>query len=215
MSATTATSGNGNPYGLQLYPVTSPSGSALNLMTPEEAVVYEDRRDRYQNDNAFPNVSDLQDLDRLLLLEMLVFRWGQWLAQGWDYQFARVDENSLQDNIKKYSVELRLLKLALGIDKATRDKDRGESLSDYVTHLLDRARTFGYHRNEQYEIVVTKFFALKSMIGTYDRCDDEERRLLDLSHESIFQWIRDNVVAPMDTHAEDFRKNQAIWVRDL
>lgn len=205
--------GTGNPYGVQLFTVTTPSGSDLNLQTQEEADWYESRRDRYSQDNHFPNVSDLQDLDRLLMLEVLSYRWGLWMAQGFDYLYSRVDEGQLKSNIKEYSVEIRLLKQSLGIDKSTRDKEKGESLADYVGNLLERAKVFGYHRNEQYELAVTKFYQLRSMIMTYDRCDEEERAQLDLSLESIFEWVRDSVIKDWDEHAEAFRKNQAMWVR--
>jgi len=202
-----------NPYGITLYPVMSPSGSELHLQTQEEADWYESRRDRYGADNMFPNISDLQDLDRLLMLEVLSYRWGLWMAQGFDYLYARVDEGQLKNNIKEYSVEIRLLKASLGIDKATRDKEKGESLADYTASLLERAKRFGYHRNEQYELVVTKFYELRSMVMTYDRCDEEERRMLDLSMESILEWIRDRVIKDFDEHSEAFRANQAIWIR--
>jgi len=202
-------------YGISLYTVTSPSGSGLNLQTTEEADWYESRRDRYMSDNVFPNVSDLQDLDRLLMLEVLSYRWGLWMAQGFDYQGSRVEEKQLKDNIKEYSQELRAVKSALGIDKATRDKDKGESLSDFTDTLLKRAKEFGYHRNEQYEIVVTKMYELRSMVMTWDRCDEEERRLLDLSEKSIIEWIRDKVIKDFDEHADAFRKNQAIWLREM
>lgn len=204
-----------NPYGVTLYTVRTPSGSDFNLQTQEEADWYEDRRDRYTKDNHFPNVSDLMDLDRLLTMEIMVYRWSLWLGQGFDYMYSRVDEGQLKNNIKEYSVETRLLKGSLGIDKATRDKEKGESLADYTANLLQRAKEFGYHRNEQYEIVVTKMYELSTMIKTYDRCDEEERNLLDLSHESIFAWIRDKVVQDFDDHAAAFRKNQSIWVRDM
>ena len=167
------------------------------------------------SDNVFPNVSDLQDLDRLLMLEVLSYRWGLWMAQGFDYQGSRVEEKQLKDNIKEYSQELRAVKSALGIDKATRDKDKGESLSDFTDTLLKRAKEFGYHRNEQYEIVVTKMYELRSMVMTWDRCDEEERRLLDLSEKSIIEWIRDKVIKDFDEHADAFRKNQAIWLREM
>lgn len=205
----------GNPYGVELFTVTSPSGSDLHLQTQEEADWYHSRRDRYQQDNHFPNMSDLQDLDRLLMLEVLSYRWGLWMAQGFDYLYSRVDEGQLKNSIKEYSVEIRLLKQSLGIDKATRDKEKGESLSDYTANLLERAKVFGYHRNEQYEIVVTKMYALRSMVTTYDRCDEEERRILDLSPEVIMEWIRSNMIQPFDEHSEAFRKEQAIWVRDM
>jgi len=207
--------GNGNPYGISLHTVTTPTGSNLNLQTAEEADWYEDRRDRYQKDNHFPNVSDLQDLDRLLGLEVFSYRWQLWMAQGFDYQYARVDESALKNSIKEYSVEIRLLKTNLGIDKSTRDKEKGESLSDYVATLLQRAKEFGYHRNDQYELSVTKFYELRSMVMTYDRCDEEERAMLDLSPESIIQWIREKVIADFDQQSAAFKKNQAIWVKTI
>jgi hypothetical protein len=204
-----------NPYGVTLFTVVTPSGSDLHLQTQEEADWYESRRDRYQIDNIFPNISDLQDLDRLLMLEVLQYRWSLWMAQGFDYLYSRVDEGQLKNSLKEYSVETRLLKASLGIDKVTRDKDKGESLADYTEHLLERAKIFGYHRNEQYEKAVTQFYALRSMVLTYDRCDDEERELLDLSLQSIFDWVRDTVIKDFDDHQAAFRNNQAMWVKSM
>lgn len=205
--------GSQNPYGIQTYSVQTPSGATLNLQTQEEADWYDDRHARYVTDNQFPNISDLQDLDRLLLFEVLTYRWSVWMSQGYDYLYARVEEGALKNNIREYSVETRLLKQSLGIDKATRDKEKGESLADYVQSLLERAKVFGYHRNDQYEMAVTKFYELRSIILTYDRCDEEERAMLDLSLESIVAWIRDNVIADWDALSDDFRKNQAMWIR--
>lgn len=204
-----------NPYGLAMFTVQTPTGADLTVQTQEEAQWYDDRRERYTADNQFPNVSDLQDLDRLLLLEMMIHRWSLWMAQGFDYLYTRIEEGALKNNIKEYSQEARMLKTAMGIDKATRNKDKSESLADYVANLLDRAKTFGYHRNEQYEIVVTKMYELRSMIMTFDRCDEDERVLLDLSYETIFDWIRDNVIKDFDEHSEAFRVNQTMWVKEL
>lgn len=205
----------GNPYGYNLYTVSTPSGSDLHLQTPEEASWYDSRKSRYQTDNIFTNISDLQDLDRLLMLEVLSYRWGLWMAQGFDYVYSRVDEGQLKNNIKEYSVEIRLLKSSLGIDKSTREKDKGESLADYTAELLHRAKEFGYHRNAQYEQAVTKMYELRSMVMTYDRCDDEERALLDLSMETIFEWVRDKVIKDWDEMDMAFRKNQSMWVRRM
>lgn len=206
---------NQNPFGITLWTVTTPSGSELNLQTQEEADWYESRRDRYLTDNQFPNVSDLQDLDRLLQLEVMSYRWGLWVSQGFDYIYSRVDESALTSKMKEYSVETRLLKQALGIDKATRDKVKGQSLADYTEELLHRAKEFGYHRDAQYEKAVTKFYELRSMIMTFDRCDTEERAMLDLSYESIFEWIRDHVIHEWDELSEEFRKNQSMWIRSM
>ena len=209
------TIGTEGPYGSSTYEVTTPSNSALHLQTVEEAEWYESRRDRYLADNHFTNVSDLQDLDRLLLMEVLLYRWGLWMGQGYDYQQARVDEKQLKDFIKEYSAELRQVKSSLAIDKGTRDKAKGESLSDFTDLLLRRAKEFGYHRNEQYEIVITKFYELRSMVMTWDRCDEEERRMLDLTADSILEWIRDKVIKDFDEHSEAFRKAQTMWIQEL
>lgn len=204
----------GNPYNITLHTVLTPTGSELHLRTREEAMKYEEIRDRYLKDNAFPNVSDLQDLDRLLTFEIITYRWQLWLGQGFDYDHSRIDESAIKTSIKEYSVETRLLKLALGIDKATRDKEKGESLADYVTKLLERAKIFGYHRNKQYERAVTAFWQLRSMVMTYDRCDAEERSQLDLTPETILDWVRENLIEKWDEMEADFRKNQSIWIRD-
>lgn len=207
--------GKQTPYGMTLYTVQSPSGYDVEVMRPEEADWYENRRDRYMSDNHFPNVSDLQSLDTLLMFELMMYRWTIWQSRGFDYLHARVDEGQLKTAMKEYSTETRLLKQALGIDKATRDKDKGESLADYTANLLARAREFGIHRNQQYELVVTKFYELRSMVLTYYRCDDEERDHLGLTNEKIIEWIRDHVIADFDEHSEAFRKVQTIWVREI
>lgn len=204
-----------NPYGITIYTVSTPSGSDLNLQTSEEANWYEDRRDRYLADNHFPNVSDLMDLDRLLFMEVMGYRWQLWISQGFDYLNARVDEGHLTDKVKSYSVEVRLVKASLGIDKATRDKEKGESLADYTDNVLRRAKEFGYYRNQQYELAVTKFYELVSLVKTFDRCDPEERVLLDLSQDTIFEWIRVHLIKEWDTLASEFRKNQTMWVKSI
>lgn len=204
----------GNPFGITLFTVLTPTGSELHLQTQEEADWYESRRDRYLRDNMFPNVSDLQDLDRLMLLEVMIYRWGLWMGQGFDYLYSRIDENQLKNAIKEYSVETRLIKSSLGIDKSTRDKEKAESISDYTEKLLQRAKIFGYHRNDQYQKAVTSIYELRSMVLTFDRCDEEERRLLDLSEESILAWIRGSLIKDWDELQESFRKTQAMWVKE-
>ena len=113
------------------------------------------------------------------------------------------------------SREIRDVKAALGIDKVSRDKDKGESVPDYLKTLLERAKVFGYHRDRQYEAAVTSIYELRSMVLTYYRCDETENEELDLSPETIMEWIRDNMVKEWDAIDEAFRLNQKMWIRDL
>jgi len=204
-----------NPYGLELWVVRSPTGSDFNLQTEGEAEWYERQRNQYLTDNRFTNVSDLEDLGRLLTLEIMIYRWTTWLTQGFDYLAGRINETELKNAIKEYSVEVRLVKASLGIDRAQREKDKGETVGDYVATLLSRAKEFGISRDEQYAKSVTFLWELISMIQTHDRCDDTERRELDLSPESIVEWVRTVVVPEWDQLEQSFRKNQKIWINTL
>lgn len=204
-----------NPYGLTLYTVESPTGSPLHLQTEGESTWYEKQRDQYLHDNRFVNISDLEDLSRLLTLEIMSYRWTTWLTQGFDYLAGRVNENELKNAIKDYSTEIRLVKASLGIDRVTREKDKGETVGDYIAGLLKRAKEFGVHRNDQYEKAVTLIWELISMIQTYDRCDEQERRELDLSYETIMEWIRTRMISDWDSMNDAFRLEQKAWISDL
>lgn len=204
-----------NPYGLQLYAVDSPSGSQILLQNESEANYYERQREKYTHDNRFTNVSDVEDLSRLLTLEIMVHRWSNWLTQGFDYLASRVNETELKTNIKEYSVEIRLVKASLGIDRAQREKDKGETVGDYIATLLERAKEFGVHRDEQYTKSVTILWELISQIKTHDRCDEQERRELDLTPESIIDWVRTSVMPDWDQLNTAFRANQKVWISDL
>jgi len=217
MSTTAAPpAGNSNnPYGVTLHTVVTASGSDIHLQTVEEAAWYVRRRDEYQKHNKFPNISDLLDLDRLLTLEVMIYRWSLWISQGWDYLYGLIDQREMQKNIREYSAEIRLLKQNMGIDKVGRDKNKGEQVGDYLSTLLDRAKVFGYHRNNQYQLAVTKIYELRSMVTTYDRCDEREREELDLSPERILDWIRGDLIVLWDELDDSFRVDQSIWVRSL
>lgn len=204
----------GNPYGVQLFPVKSPSGAIFHVQTLEESDWYDHRRDQYLAHNHFVNISDLEDMDRLLMFELMVYRWSLWATQGFDYLYARVEENALKNNIREYSVEIRQIKAALGIDKVNRDKDKGENFGEYLRNFLIRAKEFGYHRNKQYAFAVTSFWKLHAIVRVYKRTDEQERVELGLTPEKIIEIIDEEMLKPFDKIEQDYRKNQAIWVRD-
>lgn len=204
-----------NPYGLQLYTVATPTGSDLHLQTQGEAEWYEKQRNQYLKDNRFVNVSDLEDLTRLLTFEIMVYRWTTWLTQGFDYLTGLINQTELKNSIKEFSTEIRLIKASLGIDRVTRERDKGETVGDYVATLLKRAKEFGIHRDTQYSKAVTFIWQLVSDVQTYDRCDDQERNELDLTPDSIVGYIRDTIIPEWDTIEKSFRQNQKIWIADL
>lgn len=197
------------------FEVTAPSGSTFYLLTREEADYFEDKAQRYQQQNHFQNVSDIQDLDRILFMETLVWRWGSWLAQECDYWGGQVDLLQLKRFLNEFSHEIRLLKKTLGIDKAARDREKGERVVDYLENLRMRAREFGVHRNEQQAKAITLFMELRALVQLYENCDEREREEQNCEMKDILEWVQKIAIPEFEVLEADFRKNQRMWIKEL
>lgn len=195
--------------------VTLPSGAA-GLVHEDEVTYFRERSKRYMKDNSFHNISDLQDIDRLLVAELLWFRYGFWLATQRNYWGEQVDEKELHRAIKDLSVEIRALKKSLSLDKETRDKQRGEdSPAAYIVELRRRAREFGYMRERQLDRALELFNELKSKVSLYDNCNEDERVEMGIqTPDKILDWIREEVIPKYDEVDQHFRDNeQKYWIR--
>jgi hypothetical protein len=198
-----------------LVPVKLPSGGNF-WVYGREVRYFNDRVKRYLKDNHFNNVSDLQTLDIILTMELLTWRYGVWLSQQTDYWQEPVDEKELTKALKDASAELRQLKQALGIDKVTRDKVKGEdSVHKYLENLKIRARAFGVMRERQLAKSIELFNDLKSRVEVYDNTTPDERREMRCDLEHILAWLRDTGIPEFDKVDAHFRDNeQRFWIRD-
>lgn len=194
--------------------VNSPSGTTSPVLTQEEADFYNAMSARYQADNSFKNISDLSELDRILIMELMCYRWGQWIVMEQDYDGKKVDPGNLQRFIESYSKEIRGIKKDLGMDKSSRDKDKESSVADYVQNVLIRAKEFGIKRNEQAVEAITILKELQGLITLHDNSTEAERREFGCRDEEIFDWIR-NKCESFDRIDAELRENQKYWVRDL
>ena len=152
--------------------VTAPSGATFHVLTEGERDYFEDVASRYQADNQFANITDIQDLDRVLMMELLCFRWNSWLINEVDYDGLQVIPADVNKQIKDLSGEIRLLKKSLGIDKAARDKERGESVQQFIENLKVRGKKFGYMRNEQASKAIELFMDLQALMTMHNNCTD-------------------------------------------
>lgn len=194
--------------------VAGPSGEMLRVLTDGEAEWVTRITTRYMSDNHFSNITDLQDLDRILVMEMLSRRWGIWLAQEHDYEGSGVDLEKLQKYMSDYSKEIRLLKKSLGIDKAARDRDKGDSPAEYINNLRIRAKEFGIMRNDQFAKVITLFQELISLITLHNNCDDYERKENNIEIEDILDWIERMAIPEFQAIDATFRETkQKMWIR--
>ncbi len=197
-----------------MVPVELPSGAKL-LVHEQEEEYFNKRAEKYLSQNEFQNIADFQDVDRLLVLELLCHRWSGWIFTQRDYWGEGVDENSLQKSLKEHSGEIRLLKKALGLDRETREKVRGEhSAENYVARLRQRAKAFGIMRNNQAAKAIELFQQLNALITLHDNCDEKEKVEQGCQIDDIVRWIREKAIPEFESIDEEFRKEQKTWIHD-
>lgn len=191
-----------------------PSGSQWSVLTEDEKEYIVNKSKEYQEHNKFTNISDLQDLDKVIILEMFTWRWSQWLSLEADYDGDEMLDPKLHENVLKSTKEIGALKKNIGIDKASRDKESGESVAQYIENLGQRAKAFGVMRDQQTEKAVTLWRQAQSLVVLHDNCTEEERKDQGVTPEAIVDWFR-RVIPEFDAIDEHFREtNQKTWIRD-
>lgn len=192
-----------------------PSGATYSVLTDGEEHYLRDKIERYLSDNHFVNVSDMLDIDRMIVFELLIHRWTLWISRGRDYYDEDVNTKQLADMVKDYSTEVRQLKRSLGVDKASRERTRGDdSVAALWENLKRRAGEFGYMRNEQFTQVITSFQRIKAMVTFHDKCDEVERKENACTVEDVVDVLREEI-AKFDRIDEKFRfGKQALWIRN-
>lgn len=198
-------------------PVQLPSGATFVVLTQSEVDYVTERVGRYLADNHFVNVSDFQDVDRMLILEVLCFRWGLWISKQRDYFGDPVDEAALRRSLNDYSGELRQLKRTLGIDKLARDRQRGEdSVAVYLDNLRARAKEFGIMREGQLAKALELVAQLIALVTLHDQSDDIERREMHVTTEDVLDWIRTVFMPEFQAVDAHFRQHaQRFWIRSM
>ena len=194
------------------------SGEDLQVMTEVEARWFTDTKGKYLTETKFTDTTDLQDMDRLLCLELLMFRWNQHLAAGRDYEGNLVDDDLLRKQVKEQSEAITKLKQSLGLDKKSRDQALNEgNFNAWFMDVKRRAKIFGIHRENQLNKALSLMNELSSVIGSFDRSDAEERRKLGYETEvEIVAWIRDSMLPEFRAIDEYFIEHeQKMWKRDL
>lgn len=204
--------------GYGAFEVALVSGQTATVQTELEQQWFNQTRDAYLNETKLTEVTDLRDLDRVLVMELLIFRWTQHLASGTDYEDDMVDENTLRRQVRETSDQLNKVKTAMGLTKQARDAAVAEgNFGAWLTDLKARAKAFGIHRENQLRKALSLFNELSAVIGIYRRSDEEERRKAGFeTAEDILQWLEDVALPEYRRIDEHFRANaQRMWIRDM
>jgi hypothetical protein len=199
--------------------VTLVSGEQMSVMSLAEARWFNQSRDTYLAQTRFSETTDLRDLDRLLSMELQVFRMSQWLSAGHDYDNFDIEEPALlRRNIREYSEQITRVKSSMGLTKSARDEAANSGdVSTYLTNLKARAKLFGIHRQTQLTRALTLMNELSAIVGGFDRADGEERQKLGFDNEAeIVDWIRTRMLPEYRELDEHFRANsQRYWIRNM
>ncbi len=198
-----------------LVVVEGSSGSRFHLLNMEEGRWFDLSMERYQEQYHFENIADLQDLDRLLGLELLSYRYANWLLREADYDGNPFDDKAIREHKDKLDKEIRGIKQHMGIGRKARVESESQSVADYLQDLLGRAGEFGMHRDAQNAKILDLFMELKKLIGLYERTDEEERNELDVDLPDIFKWIKEVAIPEFDALDDHFRENQRMWIKDI
>lgn len=197
-------------------PVEGPSGAEYRVLNGDEVTYYQDVKARYIDHNSFSNMSDLQELDRIMMAELLCWRWSNWLSTEKDYWDEPVDVQELNKRWKDTSAEIGRMKKNLGIDKSSRDKDRGTSLAEMIENLGRRAMEFGYHREHQFERGMILINELIALVTLNKNADEIEKKELHCTDADILEWMRSVMIPEYEEIDRHFKQNvQRFWVRDL
>jgi hypothetical protein len=194
------------------------SGKLTTVQTAAEAEFYVESQAAYLSQTKFTENTDLKDLDRLLVLELMVFRWQQHLFSGHDYDGEFANDKQLTADIKAYSDQINKLKDSMGLAKKARDEAQSEdNFARWLSDLKARAKIFGIHREKQLTAALTLMKELFTIVGAFDRSDDEERRKIGFETEhDILEWIRHTMKREFDAVDEHFTHNeQRYWIADL
>ncbi len=194
------------------------SGAELTVLTESERTWFETSRDTYLEQTKFTQTTDLRDLDRLLSLELAVFRMTQHVAAGQDYDGYEIDEVLTRRNLREYSEQINRVKSSMGLNKAARDEAAsGGDVSAFISDLKSRAKIFGIHREKQLGRALVLMNELSAIVGAYDRSDAEERARLGFTDEKeILEWVRQRMLPEYKELDEHFRENdQRYWIRSM
>lgn len=200
------------------FPVRMVSGKTTHVMTAAEQEWWNESRDAYMAQTKFTEVTDMRDMDRLLAMELMVFRWTQWMSAGLDYDGDMiVSEKDLQLQLKGYSDQITKIKASMVLSKDARDAAANEgNFARWFSDLKARARIFGIHREEQLQVALTLFNELAATVRVFLAADEEERGRTGLrTSDDVLRYINDDIIPRYVALDQYFQEHeQRLWIKD-
>lgn len=201
------------------FQVDTVTGHVLEVLSQDEVTYYNTAKDRYLADNAFTVASDLRSLDRLILCELLIYRWQRYLASGKGPDgsiLANSEEYAYRKSIKETAPQVSEIQADLGLTFSAREREKFESVGKYIENLKIAAKEHGIRREKQLGKSLELLQELFAIVGAFDRANKRERQKLGFESESdIIEWIR-QARPQYDAIDDHFRQHQQkFWIRTI
>lgn len=201
------------------YTVVTPSGGYAELIHQREKDFYERARDRYADQYEWTAENDIRSIERLLLLEVQMFRTQHFLAISADYQgvgFDAKERASLMQAQKELGIQISAIQNDLGVTKAQREKLRHDSVGAYLQDLQVRAKEQGVKREKELGRALELMHELFAVVGAFKRSNAAERAKLELPDaDAVLTWITDYIEVEFKAVDDHFRTHQQrFWIRD-
>jgi hypothetical protein len=208
------------PTGSPQFQVTTASGGYAVVLHQREKAFYEEARDKYLSDFTFTAASDFRTVDRLLLLEVQMFRTQDFLTRGSDYQHTDFEDSeiaALQRSQKVLGDQISSLQSELGLTKAQRDKAREDSVGAYIANLQVRAKQQGVKREKELGRALELTHELFATVDAWQRSNAAEREKLELPKaEDVLKWITDYIEVEFKAVDDYYRQHeQRFFIRDM
>lgn len=202
------------------YSVIQLDHNKIELLTKAEQDMYNRAQSKYIAENTFTHASDERSLDRLILMEVLIYRWQTQLASGLDYNkqpLTHPELEQLRKNIKEGSITVAQIHNDLGLNKLQRDKDKHESVGAYLENLLRRAKEQGVKREKELDAAITLNKELFAHVNAFMRANEQERRRMGFPDEAaLIKWVVEQMQPRFNKIDEYFRNNQQrYWRKEI
>ena len=205
---------------LAVYKVSTLSGHSVELKSRAEAKFYKNAQERYMHDFSFTVSSDLRALDRLVFLETLIFRYQTFIGSGFDYEGEEITSYDIADMrraLKDASSMAADVQRDLGLTVSQREKEKFESVGQYIESLRTAAKEFGIHRENQLGTALEILNEIFAECGSYRRSNESERKKLGhVDAESVVRWIDEEMRKKyLDVDAYFREHKQKMWIGKL
>jgi hypothetical protein len=202
------------------FEVVTLDNQRLEVQTKAELDYYSKAQSKYVAENTFTATSDERALDRLVLMETLMFRWQTQLASGKDYDgnpLNHAETEAIRKNIKEGAITISNAHKELGLTKEQREKDKAESVQAYINNLLARAKERGVHREEQVDLIINLFMEYSAHVNAFLRADTYERQRLGFPDaDSLISWWTETGVKRYKDHDDKWRaSSQRYWRKEI